>query len=156
MHIVQNAIQKYFYAVLMMLLAGGFAILLAELLITQHTDGIQLVAVVAASVGLLLVLAAFFVSGRSATTVAVLLLLLSVTGLLGTVQHLTSGDGDGERAIIQRFETGGYQPIAFALDDDGDKATPPPLAPLSLAGLSLMGSVIVIGAPRKKAAVLES
>lgn len=156
MQMVQNTMQKHSFAVLMMLLAGGFATLLAELLITQHTDGVQLVAVVAASVGLILVLAAVFVRGRAATTVAVLLLLLSVTGLLGTVQHLTSGDEEGERATLQRFETGGYQPIAFALDDDGDKAAPPPLAPLSLAGLSLMGSVIVLGTPRKQGMGLAS
>ena len=174
MQAVYRAIEKHFYTILMLMLAGGFAILLTELLVTAHTDGIQLVAVVASVAGLVLVLAALFVRGRAAVTVAVLLFLLSATGLFGTYEHLESAGEEGERATIQSVESGGYQPVAFHQDDDdkaptasessvrserrpeGGAGTPPPLAPLSLAGLSLMGAVIIVGAPRKKEDALES
>jgi hypothetical protein len=54
------------------------------------------------------------------------------------------------------------QQIAFTDDDDdarpegGERAgeegeaVPPPLAPLSLAGLSIFGALAILGAPRKE------
>ena len=165
-------VQKSFFTLFMLMLAAGFGTLLAELLLTNHTDGIQLVAVVASVAGLVLILAALFVRGRMATGVAVLLLLLSVTGLIGTFEHLEGGEEAGERASVQRVEAVGNQQVALRLDDDeenegaerdrgGQEASegeegesegnPPPLAPLSLAGLSMMGALGIVGAGKREA-----
>lgn len=165
-------VQKSFFTLFMLMLAAGFAILLAELLLTNHTDGIQLVAVVAAVAGLIFILAGLFVRGRAATVVAVLLLLLSVTGLIGTFEHLEEGGGEGERASVPRVEAVGNQQVSLRLDDDEEnegaeraggeqearegeegesEGNPPPLAPLSLAGLSMMGALGIVGAGKREA-----
>jgi hypothetical protein len=176
MQAFRQAVQKYFFTLLMLMLAGGFAMLLAELLITNHTDGIQNVAVIASVAGLLLVLVAIVLRERAATLIAVLLLLLSVTGLIGTYEHLEEAEGD-ERAVAPRLEQSANQFVAYAMDEDDDEVgenqagdaesserqeneggenegeeTPPPLAPLSLAGLSLMGVLTTLGAPKKEEA----
>ena len=163
MQAIRRFVQAQFFVLLMLMLAGGFAMLLAELLWTEHTDGIQLVGAIASVVGLVLTLAALVVRGRAAMTLAVLLLLLSVTGLIGTFEHLEEG---GEaRGEAQRVGVAVNQQIAFTDDDDdraaatqegGERegeegeAVPPPLAPLSLAGLSIFGVLAILGAPRKE------
>jgi hypothetical protein len=169
-------IQQHFYTLLMLMLAGGFALLVAELLLTEHTDGIQLVAVAASVAGLLLTVAALVVRGRGAMVVAVLLLLLSATGVLGAYEHLESAQEESARHQPSEVTT---QQVAFRADDDGDddgdddaqqensegneadkegaeggeeegEAAPPPLAPLSLVGLSLIGAMAVVGLSSKE------
>jgi hypothetical protein len=120
----------------------------------DHTDGIQLVAVVASLSGLILTLAALFVRGRAATTVVIMLLFLSATGLFGAYEHFENRAG--ERSATQRQLPAGNQLVAYYQDDQdkpvegSEEATPPPLAPLSLAGLSLVAAISVIGGPRKE------
>lgn len=99
------------------------------------------------------------VRGRAAMTVAVLLLLLSVTGLIGTFEHLE--EGGAARGEGQRVGVAVNQQVAFTDDDDDTarqeggageegEAVPPPLAPLSLAGLSIFGVLAILGAPHKE------
>jgi hypothetical protein len=171
MQAVRRLVQEHYYTIVMLLLVGGFAILLAELLMLGHTDGVQLVGVGATVAGLILTLAALFVRERAAMAVAVMLVLLSVTGLIGVREHLEQREADGaERAAIQQPQQAAFREIAYTQDDDdapkatapdgnarpdGDRddngGTPPPLAPLSLAGLSIMGAVTIVGASRKEA-----
>lgn len=163
MQAVRRFVQTQFFALMMLLLAGGFAMLLAELLWTEHTDGIQLVGVVASIAGIVLTLAALVVRARAAMILAVLLLLLSVTGLIGTYEHLEEGGGEAGEA--QRIDVAANRQIAFTDDDDDDarreegeregeagESVPPPLAPLSLAGLSIFGVLGILGAPSKEGA----
>jgi len=149
---VRRMLQENYFTVMMLLLAGGFAMLLVELFMLDHTDGIQLVAVAASLSGLVLTLAALFVRGRAATTVAALLLVLSATGLFGAYEHLVNREG--ESANAQRLVQPGNQPIAYYQDEEtpaeGEAAgPPPPLAPLSLAGLGVVAAATMLGAPRK-------
>ena len=51
---VQTLVQRHVWSLLMLLIAGAFALLLVELIVTEHTDGIQLVAVGASAFGLIL------------------------------------------------------------------------------------------------------
>lgn len=154
MQTIRQMVQEKYYNIMMLLLAGGFAMLLAELLMLEHTDGIQLVAVIATFTGLILTLAALFVQGRAATIVVVALLTLSATGLFGAYEHLENREG--ESANIQRQAQPSNQMIAYAQDntdeakEDDEAGPPPPLAPLSLAGLSLVAAATVLGAPRKE------
>jgi len=154
MQTIRQMVQEKYYKIMMLLLAGGFAMLLAELLMLDHTDGIQLVAVFATVTGLILTLTAMFVQGRAATIVVVALLALSATGLFGAYEHLTNQEG--ERASIQLQPQLSNQLVAY-YQDNTDEATesdaagaPPPLAPLSLAGLSLVAAATMVGAPRKE------
>jgi hypothetical protein len=161
-------IHRHFYTLLMLMLAGGFAMLVAELLLTEHTDGIQLVAVAASVAGLLLTLAALFVRGRGAMMVAILLLLLSATGVLGAYEHFASAEEESARRQPTEVNT---QQVALRTDSVGDndaaqensegaeadkeggaegEAAPPPLAPLSLVGLSWIGALAVVGLSNKE------
>jgi hypothetical protein len=158
---LQKWLQRNFYGVLMLLLAGGFVMVLVELLITDHTDGTQLVGVVASGVGVVLTLAALFVGGSARRIVAGLLLVLSLTGVLGTWEHFEEGREGGE-AMRPAAVALANQPASFQLDEDENEeqeaagesegeAVPPPLAPLSLAGLSLMAALVILGTPEKSA-----
>jgi hypothetical protein len=153
MQTMRRMVQEHYYNLMLLLLAGGFAMLLAELLILEHTDGIQLVGVAASVIGLILVLAALFVHGRAATMLAAALVVLSATGLVGTYQHLANREG--ESAKIQRQQE--YQAVAYFEDNEestgeAESESPPPLAPLSLAGLSIVAAATMVGAPRKEEA----
>jgi hypothetical protein len=153
MQTVSRMVQDNYFKIMILLLAGGFAMLLAELLMLDHTDGIQLVAVVASVTGLIVTIAALFVRGRAATIVVAVLLALSATGLFGAYEHLENREA--ESAGIQGQAQPGNQLIADYQEneseaDEGQASPPPPLAPLSLAGLSLVAAITVFGAPRKE------
>jgi len=113
---LENLARRNLFVILLVLLLGGFLLVLAELLITGHVEGVQNVAVIASAVGAIGVAAGIFVKGTVRHVVAILLLVLTLTGLMGTLQHSAA---TGEVA-------------------------PPPLAPLSLSGLALMGAVLLL------------
>lgn len=87
MHRLHALVQKRFYSLLLILVAGGFLVVLAELILANHTRGIQLVAVVATVLGLLLAGAGIVASEKARSILAVLFLLLSVTGVVGVIEH---------------------------------------------------------------------
>ena len=105
--------------------AAGFALLLIELFFVGHTQGEQLLGVVAAMAGLLAALASFGVRRRT-TLVALLgvLLLVAMLGVFGTAQHLEPAE---ESEIRQTASS-----------------TPPPLAPLSVAGLAALAALALM------------
>jgi hypothetical protein len=124
MHALRSFVQPRFVPLLLLMIAGGYAVILAELMITNHTEGIQLVGVIASALGIVLALVGMFMRGGAATAVAVVLIVLSLSGVGGVINHASS--------------------------DDGGETVPPPLAPLSLAGLSLMGAVVVLTKPEEQ------
>ena len=151
--------------ILLLLLAGGFAVVLGELVLYQHWDGTQLIGFGATVVGMLAVLAGIFVKGTLRTVIGLLLVVLSISGLIGAREHLEEG---GEAmsprpALVQQSTLAGAQEIAYRpgglAQEEEDEAgedreggeggesgeeVPPPLAPLSLSGLALMGAVILL------------
>ena len=166
MQSIQSFVQRRYWTLMMLFLIGGFAMLLAELVITNHTDGIQLIAVVASLAGLVLAGVGLIASPKLRPIVAVLFLLLSLTGIVGVIEHQDAGGEGGERAARPALTTSASASGAAAAvtrnlqggdgDNDtppnrdfrgrpGQQSAPPPLAPLSLAGLSLMGTVVLLG-----------
>ena len=140
-------------AILLALLLGGFVVLLAELLITNHVDGIQNVAVIASGIGAAAILAGFFVKGVARHMVVLLLLVLTLSGLLGAWEHFEEGRSARSGAALAAADSRSYQTIAAhagpaartpqqAEERRGSDA--PPLAPLSLSGLALMGAVVLL------------
>lgn len=113
-------------AILLLLLVGGFIMVILELVITGHTEGNQLVGVVASVLGAVLTAAAFFVNKRIAMWLAVALVVVSLSGLAGVGQHYLN------------------RPTAIAASLEPGEAAPPPLAPLSLSGLALMAAVVIV------------
>ena len=96
--------KNHFTTLMLVFSAGGFLLILVELLLERHWDGIQLVAPISAVVGLVLVLLAF--TWRRVAPVAVLFLLLGVTGLFGTFEHFevrtSPQDGPPDKRVLWR------------------------------------------------------
>ncbi len=164
---LQAMVRRNLINILLVLLLGGFVMLLAELLITNHVDGIQNVANVASLVGAAAILLGFFAKGTFRHLLVLLLLVLSLSGLLGAWEHLESREGgEAQAPAALALRPDGYQTISTGAgadvertlqqdDDEGEEAreggdreggegAPPPLAPLSLSGLALMGAVVLL------------
>ena len=170
-----NLIRKHVTSIQLLLLAGGFVITLAELILLGHTKGIQLVAIGSTVAGILLALWGLISTGNMRKIVAMLFVLLSLTGLIGTFEHLEEGDEAGEaRLTVPTFNNRQGSALNVALnaqeDDEGSEGSnaqpntertrpfagavrregrggvgTPPLAPLSLSGLALFGAVTLLG-----------
>ena len=112
-----------------------------ELLLMGHTEGVQLLAPLAAFLGALLTgLGLIFTRGASALALA--LALLSPVGLFGFLQHL-EGTLEAEAPALYRWvdaEGKGWEEGEAQEEGEGEEA-PPPLAPLSLSGLALLGAL---------------
>ncbi|WP_243028729.1 hypothetical protein [Thermus albus] len=137
---MREVLRKHFPDLVSLASLLGFLTILAELLLTGHTEGIQLIASLSALVGAgLLGLGLLLNRGRSLVILA--LFLLSATGLLGLVQHLEEGLDKASTPILQgplwADREGGY----FYEEEGKKEAAPPPLAPLSLSGLALLGAL---------------
>ena len=156
--------------ILLLLLAGGFAVVLGELVLYQHWEGTQLIGFGATVVGMLAVLAGIFVKGTLRTVIGLLLVVLSISGLIGAREHLEAAKGEAmspRPALVQQSTLAGAQEIAYrpgglAQEEEeegeegeggeGGEEVPPPLAPLSLSGLELMGAVILLAKKEEAAA----
>ncbi|WP_324715570.1 hypothetical protein U7230_09305 [Carboxydochorda subterranea] len=137
----------------LVLVGLGFLTVLAELLVTRHTDGPQIMAVVAALIGLLLAGAAFLLHGRAAVWAAVLLALLAISGPIGVAEHAQRRGFPPGFPSEGRFEQPeGFQrrsiPVARAQGLPAPsfrrREMPPPFAPLALSGLALFGAVATL------------
>lgn len=125
--------------------ALGFFLTLAELLLMGHTEGIQALAPVTAGLGALLVGLGLLSPGLR-PPLALALLLLGGAGFLGVAEHLEKtlgGEALGPGALVLVDEEGTY---VGGTEEGGkgngeNEATPPPLAPLSLSGLALLGAL---------------
>lgn len=143
-------VQRNLFPLLMLLIAGGFAIIVLELLWTGHWDGLQMIGLIASITGVVLGLAALFVKGSGRVVLAVLFLVLSLTGLVGVFEHneeRTEGGEASRTPVLVAASGDTMQPVAYRVQENekGGGEAIPPLAPLSLAGLSLMGAVVLLG-----------
>jgi hypothetical protein len=152
MKALQNFVQKNLFTLLLLLIAGGFVMLLVELILMGHTDGTQLVAVIACAAGLILASAGLFAKSKMRHLLAVLFLLLSVSGLYGTLEHT-------EKRQERVAETTGITVTANGTDEGnalgqelvGEFQTfPPALSPLGLSGFSALGAVALLGKKDEK------
>lgn len=192
---LQKGIRENFPALVLLLVAGGFALTAVELVMMHHTEGKQVIGVVATGAGALVALVGLWAKGGAKGVVALLFGALALSGLFGMVEHL-EGEEEEERQAF-RWEQPAQawltsQTAAFAEEEDDDEeeaqafasdsavpttetglATdspvvlargeaegeheegekgegeegehgPPPLAPLSVTGLALMGAAAVI------------
>lgn len=161
MNQLQTFVSQRFRSILMLFSAGGFLMLLVELLLTHHTDGIQLVAVAATILGLGLSLLALGTKGRARLAVAMLFLLLSASGLIGAYEHYEESEGGEKSAFVQTAKAADEESEATNEQQgegaknqengipaengaEGGEEVPPPLAPLSLSGLALLGTLTLL------------
>lgn len=132
--------------------AAGFAVTLAEMLATDHTDGTQAVAAIAAGTGVALCLTGLLVRSRIVLrTLAIGLLLLSITGPVGVFLH-AGGEAEASEAPYAAEtvlspdddddENEGNEEKGEGEEDEDEGV--PPLAPLGLSGLGLLGAAAVL------------
>lgn len=219
---LRRSIQGNFSSILLILVTGGFLVLLVELVLFQHWQGLQLIGLGSVVLALILTIAGMFVEGGGANVIGILLVVISLVGLVGVFEHYQARQQ--EVAAFQRFSQGqggfpggqagtqatgqqangqqangqqansqqssGQQANAVGTPapvQEGGQATgrqngqgggqfggqggfqrgrgrfgagaagglsfrepvPPPLAPLSLSGLSLLAALAVLGSSRK-------
>ncbi|MFN4073304.1 MAG: hypothetical protein ACK4G4_07820 [Thermus sp.] len=139
---MREVLVKRFPELVALFAALGFLTLLAELLLTGHTEGIQALAPLAAAVGAGVVLLGLWVRGGRFWAVG-LLLLVGGTGLVGLVQHAEEALEALAPARVQLVDKEGREYFAYpGLGEEGEKETPPPpLAPLALSGLGILGAL---------------
>lgn len=146
-------IQAHFPQLVLGLVAGGFALTLVELLWMHHTEDTQLVAVGATLAGALLSLVAVWARGGFKLLLAGSLGLVAVTGLVGTVMHfeeaMEHASGPGRAVAWVQSQT-----FAWADEDEQEGEAKgeeeeglPPLAPLSVTGLAMLGALAAVVRP---------
>lgn len=119
---------------------GGLSLTGVELLLMDHTEGVQLLAPLAAFLGALLAgLGMAF--KRWALALALALALLAPVGLFGFLQHLEGALEAGAPAAYRWVDEEGEGWEEEAREGGEGEGTPPPLAPLSLSGLALLAAL---------------
>lgn len=143
----RTLVRAHFPDLVLLGAAAGFLLLTAELVLTEHSDGLQAVAILAGITGALLCLGGLLVRQRWARLLAAAaLVLLSAVGPLGVFLHL---GGEVEAAAVERTAPAGLS-VYNDEDDEGEKEEEedeegvPPLAPLSLSGLALLGASAIM------------
>jgi len=125
-------LKKRYPDLVMLWIAGGFFALALELLITRHTEEVQLVGVAAALLGGVVAVLALFTRGLR-TLWLVGFALVALAGLVGTGVHWSEAGDEGGYAYE---DDDGYEED----EDEGEEGAPPPLAPLGLSGLAVLGA----------------
>ena len=165
---LKQMIARNYYTLMYLLIAGSFLGLVAELVWTEHWDGIQLVGLLASVAGMVLAAIALFASPRMRQVLAVLFVILSISGIVGTIEHNEErGEGEASAPVIMAATAGTNMELPAAQQEEGEEGEAgergeggeggegeaiPPLAPLSLAGMSIIAAVTLFADDRSRGA----
>ena len=175
MQTIQNFVQKNLHALLLLITASGFMMLLVELIMMGHTGDEQRIAVIAAATGTALALVGIFAKRNLRPLLVVLFLALSLSGIYGTIEHaeerehrieevngliLTANGGEHE----EKGEAGRNSKSAQEEDEEEEEEIgeeliekfilfPPALSPLGLSGFAALGAVILLSKKDEKQTV---
>jgi len=139
----QSLIRSHLPELVLVGAGGGFAITFVELLVSDHGEGTQAIGLIAAGIGAALCLIGLLVRSRIILrTLAIGLLLLSISGPVGVFLH-AGGEVEASEAP-SAIEDGPALNGDEDDDDDDDDEGVPPLAPLGLSGLALLGAAGVL------------
>jgi len=133
-------LQERFPELVGLMVAGGFALTLGELFLMGHTEKTQLIGVGMSGVGLLLALAGAVAAPRFRKVLVGLWIVVAASGLFGVYEHLEEAQEHREKAALEA------QAMAAAGGDahdheQGESHGPPPMAPLSVTGLAMLGGL---------------
>jgi hypothetical protein len=134
---MSETLYKNMPKVLMLAVALGFAGLVVELLGINHGQGGKLPGLVAAIIGTVLGLVGLSESPGLRRILSILFIVLALSGLYGAFVH--SGARGFRAQGAASAQVGEDRTLRRAINSF--TLFPPPLAPLTLTGLSLMGAV---------------
>ncbi len=140
---LQNVVRSRFHTIVMAMIAGGFLMLLAELLIYAHYQQLQLIGFGAVVIGLICSVVGIGANARLRRTLAVIFLVLSITGVIGLYFHNEERLGGEEGGPPAQGEGGGEE----GGEEGGlgePRMEPPALASLSVSGLCIFGAVMLL------------
>lgn len=117
---LQEWIQQHFQALVLWMMAGGFALTAAELLLMQHTEDAQNIGVIATALGAVLAVAGVWARGRARGFLAVAFAVLALSGVFGMVEHLEEHEDEREGLRWQQNAQTwlSQQGTAFAEEED--------------------------------------
>jgi hypothetical protein len=137
-----TAIRNNSTTIYFVVVAAGFAFLLAELVVMGHTNGPQLISVVACVLGILFALAGLAVGGAR-RIISILFVVLALTGVFGFMAH--SGGRNFRQTNTASLDVSTQDRLVQRAVRSFSNM-PPRLAPLMLSGLSLLGALVTAGA----------
>lgn len=159
---LQGFVQRRFYLLLMLLIAAGFLLMFAELVLYKHSKGLQIIGTASTVVGAILAFIGIGANGNLRRILAVVFIVVSLIGVVGVFEHneerlggeedrrpptaqTTGSQASGESGENEQGESGeGGENGEGSENGEGDEA-PPPLAPLGVTGLSAFGAVALLG-----------
>lgn len=144
MDLLQKLLRERLQMINLLMVTGGFATIVVELIYTGHTNGSQLIGLYAAGFGVLLGLHGL-IDSSARKFLAITFLLLALFGLLGTFQHF------GVRKTRETLVQVNAQNSSFI----GHLGAPPLLAPLSISGLAFLGMFTLLASVEGKEELAE-
>ena len=131
-------IQERFPQVVGVMVAGGFALTVGELLLMNHTEKAQLIGVAMSGVGMVAALLGVVTPHRFRKLLLALLIVVAGSGLFGVFEHFEEAQEHREKAqkAVAAALARGEEP-----DPKAKKQDPPPVAPLSVTGLAMLGGL---------------
>lgn len=132
-------LQVRFPEVVGVLVVGGFVMTLGELVLMGHTQKSQLIGVAMSGVGLLAAVLGTVVGHRLRKALIAVLIVVAGSGLFGVYEHYEEAQEHREKALKEQalLAERGEAPDP----EKSKKHGPPPLAPLSVSGLALLGGL---------------
>jgi hypothetical protein len=145
---LQSFVRQRFSSLAMAMVAAGFLLLLLEMIGYNHFGGLQIVGTGAVVIGLIASVLGIGAHGRLRSILIGLFLVLALAGLLGEWEHNEErlegerGPAAGQEAPAPQGETEADQQSGPGGSEE--EIPPPILAPLSVSGLCLFGSVLLL------------
>lgn len=135
-------LNKQLSLILLVLVGGGFLMIMIELLMTEHFNGAQQVGFFAALFGLALTAHSVIAKPKTQSYLAILFLCLALFGFIGVFEHY--GTRKAKEILNMMQATTLNSPDAAGGEGRPRIISPPLLAPLSLSGLALLGVVALL------------
>ena len=135
-------LQERFPEVVGLMVAGGFALTLGELFLMGHTEKSQMIGMGMSGAGLLTALLGAVLAPRFRKALLGLWIVVAASGLFGVYEHFEEAQEHREKARLEaRARPAAGEATEHEKHSKGEKHGPPPMAPLSVTGMAMLGGL---------------